>query len=79
LSKVLSGIEKMTHLPEAVIIFDVEEHQTAVREANRLKIPIIGVANSDSNPDQIQYLIPSNDNSKTSISWILEYIEKKLS
>lgn len=79
LSKVLSGIEKMNQLPDAVMIFDVEEHQTAVREANRLKIPIIGIANSDSNPDQINYLIPANDNSKTSIAWILEYIEKKLS
>lgn len=78
LSKVLSGIEKMIHLPDVVMIFDVEEHQTAAREANRLKIPIIGVANSDSNPDQINYLIPANDNSKTSITWILEYMEKKL-
>ncbi len=79
LSRVLSGIEKMNQLPEAIIIFDIEEHDTAVREAKRLKIPIIGIGNSDSNPDGIDYLIPANDNSKASIAWILEYIEKKLS
>lgn len=79
LSKVFSGIEKMNRVPDALIIVDTEEHQTAVREVNRLKIPFVGVASSDSNPDQIQYIIPANDNARSSIKWILEYMEKKLS
>lgn len=78
LNKFFSGMEKMTGLPEAILIIDCEEHQTAVREANRLKIPIVGIASSDSNPDQINYLVPANDNARSSIKWILEYMENKL-
>ena len=79
MAKVFIGLEKMTQVPEALLVVDPEEHQTAIREANRLKIPVIAVASTDANPDQIQYLIPANDNARSSLLWVFGYMEKKLS
>lgn len=78
MERFFSGVEKMTSVPEALVIVDVVEHSTAVREAKRLKMPIVGFASSDSDPDLIQYLIPCNDNARSSIDWLFAYLEKKL-
>lgn len=66
-----NGIEEMTELPSAVFVIDAILHETAVREANRMKIPVIAFTNSDADPDKIAYLIPGNCNSRPSISWVL--------
>lgn len=79
MAKVFVGLEKVTQVPEVVLVVDPEEHQTAIREANRLKIPVVAISSTDANPDQIQYLIPANDNARSSLVWIFGYIEKKLS
>lgn len=78
MAKVFIGLEKMTQVPEALLVIDPEEHQTAVREANRLKIPVVAIASTDANPDQIQYIVPANDNARSSLLWVFGYIEKKL-
>ena len=54
-------------------------HATALREAIRMKIPVIALASTDANPDLITYLIPGNDNAPKSITWILNNLEKALS
>lgn len=57
----LGGIRNMKGLPTMLFVVDVNEEETAVREANVLKLPIIGVVDTNSDPDPIDYLIPSND------------------
>lgn len=57
----LGGIRYMTRLPNMLFIVDTEREYTAVREANTLHIPIIGLADTNSNPDDVDYIIPAND------------------
>jgi small subunit ribosomal protein S2 len=57
----LGGIRKMTTVPKLLFVVDVNSEETAVHEANILGVPIIGVVDTNSNPDPIEYLIPSND------------------
>jgi small subunit ribosomal protein S2 len=57
----LGGIRKMTRVPNLLFVIDVNNEETAVHEANILDIPIIGVVDTNADPDPIEYLIPSND------------------
>ena len=57
----LGGIKEMDKLPGAVFVIDVDNETTAVREADRLGIPIIAVLDTNSNPDLVDYVIPAND------------------
>jgi small subunit ribosomal protein S2 len=61
LDKNLSGIKNMTRLPDALFIIDVRKEDIAVKEANRLGIPIIAVVDSNCSPEGIDYVIPGND------------------
>lgn len=71
-----SGLENMDALPDVVFVIDVNKHIIVVREANRLGIPVIGVMNTDTNPELVAYPIPANDRSKQSAEWILQQLEK---
>ena len=75
LERLFGGIEKMTELPSTLLVFDVEEHETAIREAIRMKIPIVGLINTDGDPQPIKYPVPCNDNARSSITWILNKLE----
>jgi small subunit ribosomal protein S2 len=57
----LGGIRKMTNVPALLFVVDVNNEETAVHEANILGLPVIGVVDTNSDPDPIEYLIPSND------------------
>jgi len=57
----LGGIRKMTNVPTLLFVVDVNNEETAVHEASILDIPIIGVVDTNADPDLIEYLIPSND------------------
>lgn len=61
LDKNLSGIKNMTRLPDALFIIDVRKEDIAVKEANRLGIPIIAVVDTNCSPEGINYIIPGND------------------
>jgi small subunit ribosomal protein S2 len=66
----LGGIRKMRTLPELLFVVDVNHEETAVHEANILGIPIIGVVDTNSDPDDIDYIIPSNDDAIRAIKLI---------
>ncbi len=68
------GLVKMTDLPAALFIVDSRHENTAVQEANQLKIPVIGLSSSDCNFSLIQYPIPGNDTSVRSITLIANTI-----
>jgi len=64
LNRSLGGIRSMNKLPNAIFIIDVNYEKNAVREAIALGIPIIGIVDTNSSPDNIDYVIPSNDDSR---------------
>ena len=73
-----TGIENLNQLPAAVLVVDAAAHETAVREAKRVKIPVVAIINNDTNPDGLNYPIPANDNLRSSLIWILSRIERGL-
>jgi len=75
LEKFLGGLEHLTRLPDMLITTNIEEHATAVREATRIKIPVVAITGTISNPATIRYSIPANDNGKASIEYLLTVLE----
>src|ERR1700675_1528478 len=67
LAKNLDGIRGMTRLPDAVFIVDTTKEQIAVDEARKLKIPVIGVVDTNCDPDEVDYVLPGNDDALRSI------------
>src|SRR6186997_2432134 len=67
LAKNLDGIRGMNRLPDAVFIVDTRHEQIAVDEARKLKIPVIGVVDTNCDPDEVDYVIPGNDDALRSI------------
>ena len=74
LEKNLSGVKEMENLPSAMLIIDSEKEETAVNEARRLDIPIIGLIDTNCDPDFIDFPIPGNDDAMRSISFITGYV-----
>ena len=72
LEKNLGSIADLTRLPAALFVVDVLKEQIAVREANRLGIPVFGIVDTNSNPDNIDFLIPANDDASKSVEVILD-------
>jgi small subunit ribosomal protein S2 len=68
LERNLTGIREMKSLPAAVFVIDTKREAIAVAEARRLKIPIIGLADTNADPDEIDYIIPGNDDAIRSVS-----------
>lgn len=74
LEAIFGGIRHMKTLPGALFISDTEHEHIAVHEANRLNIPVIGIVDTNSNPDQVTYPIPGNDDALKSVSLITRVI-----
>ena len=68
LEKDIGGIQDMNALPDAIFIIDVGYHKIAVSEAKKLGIPLIGVVDSNHNPEGIDYVIPGNDDSAKAVT-----------
>jgi len=67
LAKNLDGIRGMSRLPDAVFIVDTKKEQIAVDEARKLKIPVIGIVDTNCDPDEVDFVIPGNDDALRSI------------
>ena len=78
LDRVLGGIKDMTKLPGAIFVVDVKKEAIAVREADKLNIPIIGIIDTNSDPDLIDYPIPGNDDAFKSINIITHAISEAI-
>lgn len=70
LTKRLGGIRDMTRLPDALFVIDVNNEDTAVREANILEIPVIAMVDTNCDPDVVDLIIPSNDDAIRAIKLI---------
>ena len=67
LQKNLEGIRNMTRLPDAVFVVDTRKEKIAVDEARKLKIPVIGVVDTNCDPDEVDFVIPGNDDALRAI------------
>ena len=74
LQKSIGGVTEMGGLPDALFIIDVKREAIAVSEASKMGIPIIGIVDSNSNPEGIDYVIPGNDDSIRSIALFTEAV-----
>jgi small subunit ribosomal protein S2 len=71
LEKNLGSIADLTRLPSALFVIDVMKENIAVKEANRLGIPVFGIVDTNSDPKNIDFVIPANDDAKDSVEVIL--------
>ena len=72
LGRNLSGIASMHKMPDVMFVIDVDREDIAVREANRLNVPVVAVVDSNCNPDNIQHIIPGNDDALRAIKVIVD-------
>ena len=70
----LGGIKEMGGLPDVLFVVDVDHERIAITEAKKLQIPVIGIVDTNSNPDDIDYVIPGNDDAIRSIRLFVEAI-----
>lgn len=68
LNKSIGGIKEMSALPDALFIVDVGYHKIAIREANKLGIPVIGIVDTNHSPDGVDYVVPGNDDSSKAVA-----------
>ena len=71
LEKILGSIADLTRLPAALFVVDILKEKIAVREAQRLDIPVFAIVDTNSNPDGIDFVIPANDDASQSIKLIV--------
>ncbi|MDD3679816.1 MAG: 30S ribosomal protein S2 [Candidatus Shapirobacteria bacterium] len=74
LKDLYGGLMGLDGLPKALFVIDPKKEQTAVREAKRMAIEVIGIVDTNSDPEKIDYVIPANDDAKASIEYILNKV-----
>lgn len=74
LEKFYGGIANLKKLPDALFVIDIKKEKNSVKEAGEMKIPIVAVTDTNVDPDPIDYPIPGNDDSATSIEYFLKEI-----
>ncbi len=75
LTELMAGLEELPRLPDALIVIDPVMHETAIREARQLGIPVIALADTDANPESITCAVPGNAKSRKSVEWFLGKIQ----
>ncbi|MCK5470511.1 MAG: 30S ribosomal protein S2 [Cyclobacteriaceae bacterium] len=78
LEKVLGGIAELTRLPAALFVVDIKREHIAIKEAQKLNIPVIAMVDTNSNPELVDIPIPSNDDAWKSIQLITNFISKSV-
>ncbi len=74
LTKNLGGVREMKALPQALFVVDTKREEIAIREARRLKIPVVALLDTNSDPDVVDYGIPANDDAIRSVSLMCELV-----
>ena len=78
LNKYLAGVKDMTRLPGVIFVVDVRREAIAVREADRLGIPVIAITDTNANPDLVEYPVPGNDDAIRSVGLITQAISQSV-
>ena len=74
LKKILEGVETMSKLPSAIFVVDIKKEDIAVKEAKRLNIPVFAIVDTNCDPDDINYVIPANDDAVKTIELIVKHM-----
>lgn len=72
------GIKNMNGKPGAIFVVDVPAEQNAIAEARKLHIPIIGLVDTNANPDDVDYVIPANDDAIKGVELVLDYVKQAI-
>lgn len=78
LGRVLGGIADLSRLPAALFVVDVKREHIAIKEAQKLNLPVFAIVDTNSNPDLVDFPIPANDDASKSISLIVHVIGKAI-
>lgn len=78
LKRKFEGVKELEKLPEAILILNIKEQMTAVKEARLKKIPIIALVDTDNDPSLIDYPIPSNNDAVSALKFMLDKIEETI-
>lgn len=74
LEAVVYGVKDLDRIPDAIFVWDVRTEKTAVTECKSKKVPIIGICDTNCNPDGIAHIIPTNDDASKAIDLIITYV-----
>lgn len=74
LDRVFGGIAQLNRLPNALVVIDIHHEHLAVAEANKLGLKTIGVVDTNSDPDKVDFAIPANDDASKSIALVVNYL-----
>lgn len=72
------GLLRLRKVPDVLFVIDINEHDTTVKEANQLGIPVVALVDNDDDPSQVQHPIYGSDHSKKSIEWIVSKVREGL-
>ena len=78
LERVLGGIAELTRLPAALFVVDIKREHIAIKEAQTLNIPVFALVDTNSDPSQVDFPIPANDDAFKSIDLLMKYIGKEV-
>lgn len=78
MSGFFEGLIPFVKLPDILFVVDIEEHNTSVREAKRLSIPVVAIVDTDDDPSLISHPIFASDHSRQGIAWIVEKISEAI-
>jgi small subunit ribosomal protein S2 len=76
--KKIGGLRKLNRLPDILFVVDVHNEKHAIEEAKKKNIPVVAICDTDGNPNQVDYAIPANDDNISSLTFIINKIEKAL-
>jgi small subunit ribosomal protein S2 len=74
LKKILEGVESMSKLPGALFVVDIKKEDIAVKEAKRLNIPVFAIVDTNCDPDEINHVIPANDDAVKTIELVVKHM-----
>lgn len=75
LERFFGGITTLRDKPDLLIVVDIRKESTAIREANRKSVPIIGIVDTNSDPNEVDFPIPMNDDATKALNLVLDYIK----
>ncbi len=78
MATLFTGLENMTTLPQALLVIGASAHETALREARQLNIPIVALLSTDADPTAVRYPIPAGDTARSSIAWVLDRLASRI-
>ena len=74
----VGGLTSLVKMPDALFVWDIKEEATAVAEAHKKNIPVIGVCDTNVNPEEVNYPIPANDDATKTVKLLMEVIQSAI-